>query len=79
MVDAIVALMLLEGVVLWGYHRLTGRGVATVALFCNLLAGVCLLLALRGALVDAAWGWIALCLALALLGHVADLCCRWKR
>jgi hypothetical protein len=75
-VDLIVALMLLEGIALVAYRRRTGRGIAPLDWVWNLLAGYFLLLALRAALVHSDWGWIALCLALALAAHMADL---WRR
>jgi hypothetical protein len=78
-VDAILALILFEALLLILHHRRRGDGISPVPLLCNLLAGVFLLLALRGALVDAWWGWIALCLTLALPAHLADLWQRWKR
>jgi hypothetical protein len=77
-VDLVLALMVLEGIVLVAYHRTTGRGLAPVGLLANLLAGVCLLLALRAALIGASWRWIALALAAALLAHLADLWRRWR-
>ena len=49
-----------------------------VALLLNLVAGSCLLLALRGALVDAPWRWTAACLMVALIAHLADLGQRWR-
>lgn len=72
-VDLILALMMLEGALLLAYRLRTGRGLAPADLAVNLLAGACLLLALRGALVGAGWGWIAICLAAALPAHLADL------
>ncbi len=78
-VDVILGLMLLEGMALAVYHIKTGRGLTPVDLLGNLLAGTFLLLALRTALVQAWWGWIALCLTAALLAHLADLRRRWRR
>ena len=72
-VDLIVVLMLLEGGALFVYWRRTGRGIAPLDWVWNLLAGYFLLLALRAALVQGNWRWIALCLALALAAHLADL------
>jgi hypothetical protein len=43
-----------------------------------LLAGLFLLLALRGALAGAGWRWIALALTAACLAHVTDLGYRWR-
>jgi hypothetical protein len=76
--DLILALVGLEALSLLAYRRRTGRGVAPADLVFNLLAGACLLLALRGALVGAGWGWIALCLGAALFAHLADLRRRWR-
>jgi hypothetical protein len=76
-VDLILGLMVIEGVVLFAYHRTTGRGIAPAVVIPNLVAGGALLLALRGALVGASWGWIALCLAAGLVAHLADLRHRW--
>jgi hypothetical protein len=77
-VDLIVGLMVLEGVLLAAWHRRTGRGIAPAGLLPNLLAGVCLLLALRASLSGAGWGWIGVCLAAALAAHIADLRHRWR-
>ena len=72
-VDLILVLTVLEGVALAWWRRRTGRGPPTTALFGNILAGVCLLLALRVALTGGWWGWIALALFAGLLAHVFDL------
>ncbi len=72
-VDLILALVLLEAVVLQGYRTVTGRGPNPSELLGNLLAGACLLLALRVALTGGDWRWLALCLGAAGLAHLADL------
>ncbi|HEX8373858.1 MAG TPA: hypothetical protein VF606_01615 [Geminicoccaceae bacterium] len=77
-VDLILGLTVLEAVALVAFHRRTGRGVALADLLANLLAGVCLLLALRAALLGAWWGWIALCLSASLVAHLIDLRRRWR-
>jgi len=77
-VDLILGLMVAEALALIIYRRRTGRGIAPLDLVGNLLAGLCLLLALRAALVDAAWGWIAAWLSVALIAHLLDLQRRWK-
>ncbi len=61
------------------YRRMTGRGPAPSAFISNLLSGVSLLVALRGALGGAWFGWIALCLLGSLLFHIIDLRWRWNR
>lgn len=78
-VDLILLLMALEGIVLSVYRRRTGCGIALIDGLINLLAGGCLMLALRGALVGAWWGWIALCLAAGGVAHLLDLGRRWQR
>jgi hypothetical protein len=77
-VDLVLALTALEGLLVVAYHRRTGRGVAPADFLSNLLSGICLMLAVRGALVGAWWGWIALCLLAALVAHLADLRRRWQ-
>lgn len=72
-VDAILAFVGIEAVALTLVHRRTGRGIAPADLLPNLVSGTGLLLALRAALVDAHWPWIAASLLLGLGGHLADL------
>jgi hypothetical protein len=75
-VDFILLFMLVEAAVLLIYRRETGRGPAPVALVMMLAAGLCLLLALRAALMGAGWQIVAAWLAAALVAHLADL---WLR
>ena len=77
-VDIILAATIVEAAVLVVAQRRTGRGIAPDVLLPNLLAGACLLLALRLSLGGAAWPWLALCLLAALLCHLADLRARWQ-
>jgi hypothetical protein len=72
-VDGILILVGVEAVALTLIHRLSGRGVAPADLLPNLVSGTGLLLALRAALADAPWPWIAGSLLLGLAGHLADL------
>jgi hypothetical protein len=78
-VDLALGLVLVEAVVLLAIRRRTGHGVAPAELAAFLLAGACLMLALRAALVGADWSWVALWLLGALLAHLADLGLRWRR
>jgi len=78
-VDLILAAMLLEALAAGAYRRATGKGIAAVELCATLIPGLCLLLALRAALVGEPWGVIAFCLALALAAHLLDLGRRWRR
>jgi hypothetical protein len=77
-VDIVLAITAIEAALLMAYHRRTGRGPAPAALFGNLLSGICLMLALRAALVDAWWGWVALWLLAAFGAHLSDLRRRWS-
>lgn len=77
LVDAVIALVLLEALLLAWLHRRHGRGPAPADFLGNLAAGLFLLLALRGALVGAAWPWIAASLLAALAAHLYDLSRRW--
>ncbi len=72
-IDAILVLMIVEGLLLAAYHHRTGRGLASIDIVLNLAAGAFLLLALRGALVGAGWQAIAASLAAALVAHLMDL------
>ena len=60
------------------YHRRTKRGIAGARLAGNLLAGICLALAVRGALTGAGWPVIGACLFGGLVAHLADLLQRWR-
>ncbi|WP_026380074.1 hypothetical protein [Afifella pfennigii] len=77
-VDAIAALMLVEGIAIFLWRRRTGQGLAPLDLLFNLAAGLFLLLALRASLTDAGWQAVALFLALAGIAHVADMLRRWQ-
>jgi hypothetical protein len=70
-VDLILGVALLEALLVMALWR--GK---RWPLISNLLAGLCLMLALRGALVSAHWTLIAACLAAALPAHLCDL---WDR
>jgi len=80
LIDGVIAFTLLEGVALAVYHRRTGCGVGVGEFGANMVAGVCLMLALRLA-VGAAGGsaWVALCLLAAGVAHGVDIWRRWGR
>ena len=67
-VDVVLAVMLIEAAALLWLRRLPAP-----ALLAMLAPGLCLTLALRAALTGAGWHWVALCLVLAGLTHLADL------
>ena len=78
-IDAVIALTLLECVILVVHHRLTGRGVAPSDFIATLVSGLCLMLALRGALAGAGAAWVLLPLLLAGMTHALDLSRRWRK
>ncbi|MBC7608134.1 MAG: hypothetical protein H7228_00945 [Polaromonas sp.] len=79
LIDAVIALTIFEGLALTAYYRITGRGVAPGDFALNMLSGLCLMFALRFALVNAGWMWVAASLSAAGLAHAADLAQRWRR
>lgn len=76
-IDWILALVAVEALALALFHRLTGCGVPLADLWANLASGACLLLALKAAMNDAPWIWIAAPLAASLFAHLLDLSRRW--
>ncbi len=72
-VDVILVVIALECAFLYWRSRSGRRPGAPVDLALAVAPGVCLLLALRGALTQASWVWIAAWLALSFPIHVADL------
>jgi hypothetical protein len=77
LVDLILLLVVLQTIALGLYWRWTRRGIAPADLLPNVIAGACLLLALRLTLGGA--GWMACCASLAAAGlaHLVDLRRRW--
>ncbi|MEY6431060.1 hypothetical protein ABC977_01405 [Thioalkalicoccus limnaeus] len=78
-IDLILFLVVVEAVAILAYRRISGRGPALADLLSNLLAGACLMLAVRAALVDAGWQWVAVWLFAGLVAHLFDLSRRWRR
>ena len=77
-IDLILGLVVIEAAALALWRRRFGTGPAPGRLAANLASGCFLLLAVRAALVDAAWEWVALALLGSLLAHLADLYCRQR-
>lgn len=75
-VGFILVFVVLEAVVLLAFRGITGRGPSFPGVVFMLLPGVCLLLALRAALVGGAAGAVLAWLSAALLAHLLDL---WQR
>jgi hypothetical protein len=76
--DLLLALLALELAALWWWRRRTGGGIAPARAMPFLLAGAAFALALRAALTDAGWPWVALALAAAGAAHLWDLRARWQ-
>jgi hypothetical protein len=79
LVDIAIMLTLVECIFLLALHQVKKRGVAPGDYLLNLLSGLCLMLALRCALENAAWIWIALWLLASGLAHGTDLWRRWNQ
>jgi hypothetical protein len=79
MLDVVIAGVLVEGLALVLLHRARGWGLAPRLLLPHLAAGLALMLALRAAMDQAGWPWIALCLAASGLAHGLDLWRLWPR
>ncbi len=76
--DIVLVFMAVEALALVLYSLRTGRGPRPPDILPALLAGVCLVLALRAALVGAGWGWIAFSLTGELAAHAVDVVRRWR-
>jgi hypothetical protein len=77
-VDAIIALVAIEAVVLVLWRALTGGGLPVAGALANLSSGAALLLALRMALIGASSTSVLALLSVALVAHIADLASRWE-
>ncbi|MFM2118665.1 MAG: hypothetical protein RL722_133 [Pseudomonadota bacterium] len=71
--DLIMAGVMVEAGLLLRDHRRHGRGLPARLLLPHLGAGLALMLALRLALAQVAWPWIAACVAASGLAHGLDL------
>ncbi len=79
LMDAILALVVVEALALALYHHLTRRGLAPRAYAANLAAGFFLLLTARLVAGGASPWLIPLGLLAALCAHVTDIALRWPR
>jgi len=77
-VDAIIALVAVEAVILVLWRALTGGGLPVAETLANLSSGAALLLALRMALTGASSGSVLAMLSAALVAHIVDLARRWE-
>lgn len=77
-VDLILALMAIEAAGLMLWHFMTGSGVGPRALLPFLIAGVCLMVALKFALTGQDWTLVATALGGAFVFHLLDIVLRWQ-
>jgi hypothetical protein len=77
-VDAIIALVAVEVLIILLWRALTGGGLPVVGTLANLSSGAALLLALRMALTGASFATVLAVLSAALIAHVVDLASRWE-
>jgi len=59
-VDIAIGFITLESLLLWAFHKLTGRGLALADCMLTILSGAFLMLALRCALTPQGWPGMAL-------------------
>ncbi|MEO0322684.1 MAG: hypothetical protein AAF447_06990 [Myxococcota bacterium] len=78
LVDVAIAAIVLEALLLLVYRRRTGRGLAPLDVFGQLLAGAILLVAVRLAVTGAPTELVLLALALSFPAHVFDLLRRFR-
>jgi hypothetical protein len=79
LIDTIIALTLLEVAALLAYHHQTKRGLAPRDYLLNVASGLCLMLALRCALLGSSGYLIAALLTGAGVAHAADIAWRLKQ
>lgn len=77
-VDAILVLMAAEALAVLGWRAIRGHGPRPLPFIANLVAGMCLLLALRAALMGAETRTLLLTLTGAFIAHLTDLVTRWE-
>jgi hypothetical protein len=72
-VDMVLVLTFAEAVGLVVFRRFRGSSLRLVGIWLMLLPGMFLMLALRAGLAGAAWPWVPVALAAALVAHLLDL------
>lgn len=77
-VDIAIAFITVEALLLWAWHKFTGRGLALKDCLLTIVSGACLMAALRCALTPNGWPGMALFLICAGIAHGADLRSRWR-
>ena len=78
-VDIAIVITLAEALLLTAWFHVSGRGLAPRDGLPNIAAGLCLMLALRCVLLDAAVPWVVVCLTLAGAAHATDMVWRLRK
>ena len=79
LIDVVIAATLLEWAALSWLWRRRRSGLAPLALSLTLLPGLCLMLAVRSAMLGLPWYSVALLLSASGLTHMIDIRRRWTR
>lgn len=79
LIDLVLVFTLIEFAVLAVLRKRAGKGLRIADVGANLLAGLCLMLAVRAAVSGAALAWVALPLLAAGAAHAVDMHRRWRR
>jgi hypothetical protein len=78
LIDGILLIVLIEAAAISFYWAKTGKGIAPRDVLPNLIAGACLLVALRLALTGSDWPPVCAALALSGVASALDLARRWR-
>ena len=78
-VDAVMVFTSTEWLLLWTWHRFTGKGLVAADYALSLLSGLLLMGALRGALTPGAGWWPLVFVAASGVCHGLDLRQRWAQ
>ena len=78
-IDIVLGVLILELLFISILYRTKGKGIPPYPLIVNIGAGGSLALAIKAAVTDAGWQWIAAWLIASLVFHVLDISARWQR
>ncbi|MDJ0760660.1 MAG: hypothetical protein QNJ19_14790 [Woeseiaceae bacterium] len=78
-IDIVIGVLIVELLLVSILYRTQGKGIPPYPLLVNIGAGGSLALAIKAAVTDAGWQWIALWLVTSLVFHVLDISARWQR
>ncbi|URI07538.1 hypothetical protein MW290_02635 [Aquincola tertiaricarbonis] len=79
LVNLVLAVLLVEALLCWAWQRSSAQGLPVLDVAGSLLAGTCLVLAVRDAAAGASGERLAVWLAAAGAAHAFDLYRRWRQ